>query len=349
MISADNSRSAHYLSTLAALVIILTGIKLASDLLTPMLLALFIALIVNPLVVGLGKLRIPRAAAILLVTTVVVILLMSVIAVAGESFRELASALPGYREQLIEMFGTLQNILSKRGITLEFDTLLSSIDSTSVVGVVTSTVAHMGSATSYAVLMFLTVIFMLLEVPLLHGKLQKALSAPEQQLQDIERFIAGVNRYLALKTAISILTGLLVALLLWSKGVNFFILAGLMAFFLNFIPNIGSILSAIPGVLITLLQLGAGDAVSVGIGYILINMVIGNVLEPKVLGQGLGLSSLTVFLSLIIWGWLLGPVGMLLSVPLTMSIKIFLESSQKGKGLAILLGPGVEADRVQRQ
>ena len=347
MTPADSTRPAHYLTTLAALVVILAGLKLASGLLTPMLLALFIALILNPVVHCLTLLRVPRGLAISLVVTVVVISLLSLIPMAGNSFRDLTRALPGYREQLIDMFAALQGILSSRGIPLELDTLLSSIDSNSVVGFVTSAVAHMGSATSYIVLMILTVVFMLLEVPLLHNKLEQALPSPEQQLNDIERFISGVNRYLALKTALSILTGLLVALLLWSKGINFFVLAGLTAFFLNFIPNIGSILSAIPWVLITLLQLGAGDALSVALGYLLINMVIGNFIEPKVLGKGLGLSSLTVFLSLIIWGWLLGPVGMLLSVPLTMSIKIFLESSARGKGLAILLGPGIEADQVR--
>ncbi|MGI9276512.1 MAG: AI-2E family transporter [Endozoicomonas sp.] len=344
---ADSIKPAHYLFTLAALVIILAGIKLASGLLTPMFLALFIALILSPVVHCLTRLNVPRGLAIFLVVTVVVISLLSVIPMAGNSLRELTSALPGYREQLIEMFGVLQGLLAKRGIPLELDTLLGSIDSNSVVGFVTSAVAHMGSATSYVVLMILTVVFMLLEAPLLHDKLERALPAPDQQLNDIERFISSVNRYLALKTVISILTGLLVALLLWSKGINFFILAGLTAFFLNFIPNIGSILSAIPWVLVTLLQLGIGDAVSVALGYLVINMVIGNFIEPKVLGRGLGLSSLTVFLSLIIWGWLLGPVGMLLSVPLTMCIKIFLESSARGKGLAILLGPGIEADKAE--
>jgi AI-2 transport protein TqsA len=109
---------------------------------------------------------------------------------------------------------------------------------------------------------------------------------------------------------------------------------------LNFIPNLGSIIAAVPAVLLALIQLGVGDALYTGLGYVVVNMLIGNVLEPRMMGKGLDLSTLVVFLSLVFWGWVLGPVGMLLSVPLTMTLKIALESFDDTRWVAVFLGSG---------
>jgi predicted PurR-regulated permease PerM len=120
-------------------------------------------------------------------------------------------------------------------------------------------------------------------------------------------------------------------------GVDHFLLWSVLAFLLNYIPNIGSMIAAVPAVLLALVQLGAPTAGLVALGYVLSNAIMGNVIEPKYMGRGLGLSTLVVFLSLIFWGWLLGTVGMLLSVPLTMIVKIALESSQDTRWVALLL------------
>ena len=137
----------------------------------------------------------------------------------------------------------------------------------------------------------------------------------------------------------SLITGTLVALWVTLLGIDFPLLWGLLAFLLNYIPNIGSILAAVPVMLLALVQFGVGSALLVAVGFLAINMVMGNLIEPRVLGHGVGLSPLVVFLSLVVWGWVLGPVGLLLSVPLTMTLKIALESSDETRWLAILLGP----------
>lgn len=336
------SRSSQVLLTTAAVIIILAAINLSSDIISPLLLAYFIAMILNPAITLLERIYLPRAVGVLIVISLLVLVCASLIGVVGHAAQEFSKALPGYRQELFDMIMKFENALARRSISVDFSTLFSTLDSKLLFNFATSVVSRMGSATSYIVVIILTVVFMLFEVPLLHNKLRRALPDPDLHIQDVERFVASVNRYVVLKSALSAVTGLLVTSMLYLKGIEFFVLAGLLAFFLNFIPNIGSILAAIPGILITLLQKSPADAAMVAAGYVAINMIIGNLIEPRVLGRGLGLSSLTVFLSLMIWGWLLGPIGMLLSVPLTMCIKILLESSHH-YGLAQLLGAGDEA------
>ncbi|EXJ12798.1 AI-2E family transporter [Nitrincola nitratireducens] len=147
-----------------------------------------------------------------------------------------------------------------------------------------------------------------------------------------------VNQYLVIKTTISLVTGVLVTLWLWWLDVDFPVLWGLIAMLMNYIPNVGSLIAAIPAVLLSLVQLGVSDAIFVASGYLVINIIMGNLIEPRFMGKGLGLSPLVVFLSLILWGWLFGPVGMFLSIPLTMIVKIALEQNESTRWIAIMLG-----------
>jgi predicted PurR-regulated permease PerM len=172
----------------------------------------------------------------------------------------------------------------------------------------------------------------------LKDKLHKALPNAENSLDQAGSFMRQVNTYLVIKTTISLFTGLLVGIWLWILGVDFAPLWGLIAALMNFIPNVGSILAAVPAVLLAVVQLGVPDAVLVAAGYIAVNLLMGNVLEPRFMGNGLGLSPLVVFLSLMIWGWLFGPAGMFLSIPLTMIAKIALEQNPSTRWVAIMLG-----------
>lgn len=178
---------------------------------------------------------------------------------------------------------------------------------------------------------------MLLEVPQLPAKLQQLMSRPVEGMGAIQRAIDSVSHYLVLKTAISLVTGLVVWGMLALLDVRFAFMWGLLAFALNYIPNIGSVLAAIPPILQVMVFGGLYEALIVTAGYLIINLVFGNILEPRIMGRGLGLSTLVVFLSLIFWGWLLGPVGMLLSVPLTIIVKIALEQTNGGQSIAFLL------------
>ncbi|OED43700.1 hypothetical protein ACH42_09475 [Endozoicomonas sp. (ex Bugula neritina AB1)] len=336
----------HAFSGLASLVIIIAGIKLGDALVAPLLLSLFITLLIHPVVEYLARFHIPRILGITFTLTAFVLFMVVFVGIIGQTSEDFSAALPGYKEQLVTTLKGVQVLLTERGIQVDLHTIATSLDSSSLVGLFTDMLGKLGSTMSYMLLILLMVVFMLIEAPILSNKIKATMKNSEHTLPNINRFVLSFNRYIALKTIISFITGLLVTAMLWIKGVNFYVLWGLMAFLMNFIPNIGSILAAIPGVLLTLLQLGGADALIISAGYISINIIIGNVLEPKIMGQGLGLSPLVVFLSLIIWGWLLGPVGMLLSVPLTICIRIMMESSTYWKKVAILLGPELSSDAL---
>jgi predicted PurR-regulated permease PerM len=126
---------------------------------------------------------------------------------------------------------------------------------------------------------------------------------------------------------------------MWLIGVDYPVLWGVLAFMLNFVPNIGSIIAAVPAVMLALVQWGVSSAVIVAAVYVAVQVMIGSIIEPKFMGRGLGLSTLVVFVSLVFWGWVLGPVGMLLSVPLTITVKLALDSKPETQWLGHLLGP----------
>ena len=182
---------------------------------------------------------------------------------------------------------------------------------------------------SQAFVILILVIFMLAEASALPAKLEAGLGKSDPWNDRVLKIAEDVRRYMVIKTWTSMVTGLLVTALLVVLKVDYPLLWGMIAFLFNFVPNIGSIIAAIPAVFLALLQSGTPTAATVGAGYVAINCFVSYGLEPRFMGRGLGLSPLIVFLSLLFWGWVLGPVGMFLSAPLTMIVKIVLESSEE--------------------
>jgi predicted PurR-regulated permease PerM len=167
--------------------------------------------------------------------------------------------------------------------------------------------------------------------------MRAALGSPDADLDRFSKAAREIQKYLGLKTAISAVTGLLIGAWVAVLGLDFALTWGFLAFLLNFIPNIGSIIAAAPAVLLALVQLGLAKAILVAAGFVVVNVVLGNLVEPQLMGRTLGMSTLVIFLSLVFWGWLWGPVGMFLSVPLTMILKIGMENSRDLKPVAIML------------
>lgn len=329
----------------AALVVILTGIQAASAILVPFLLSVFIAIVCNPLIHWLMRRRLPQWAALSAVLILIILLGLLLAGLIGRSLTDLTRLQPEYRQQLGGQIGWIVEKLAAFNIHLDRQQLMESLNPNALMSMTIRLLSGLGGVMGNLFLILLTVTFMLLEASSISVKIHLALHDPEMKLRQIDQFLAAVNRYLAIKTLISLGTGLAVGILLWALDVRYFVLWSVVAFLLNYIPNIGSIIAALPVIAQVIVFQGPMTALLVTTGYLVINTITGSVIEPRWMGRDLGLSTLVVFLSLIFWGWLLGTVGMLLSVPLTMIVKIALESTEEGRWLAVLLGPAQELER----
>ena len=334
------------LLTIAALVIIAASMKAAQEVIVPFLLAAFIATIAAPPVFWLERLRVPSILAISGVMVGIVLALVGVAALVFQSGNAFTSRLPFYQQRVSELIGEIIAWLREVGIDVDADLALSYFNPGTALELAGSILRALGGVMSDGFFILLMVIFILAEASSFPGKLAHILKEPEKNMPYFKRFAINVNRYIAIKTSTSLTTGVVVSLSLMFIGVDFPILWGLLAFLLNYVPTIGSIIAAVPVVLLALIQLGPASALAVTGVYLAINIAMGNVIEPRYMGRGLGLSTLVVFLSLVVWGWLLGPVGMFLSVPLTMTAKIALEANPSTAWIAILLGPA-ESDAVR--
>ena len=215
---------------------------------------------------------------------------------------------------------------------------LFKFEAATIIDLMRNLLTQLGSILTDGFMIYLTMVFILLEASILPGKIKAAMSNSPETFENLASVSDDVKKYLAIKTAVSLATGILITIWLTILGVKYPIVWGLIAFLLNFVPSIGSIIAAIPACALAFVQLGLGPMGLVALGYLIVNVLIGNIIEPRLMGQRLGLSTLVVFLSLIFWGWILGPMGMLLSVPLTMTVKIALQSHPDTQKFAILLG-----------
>jgi predicted PurR-regulated permease PerM len=330
-----------YLLNCASLVVIVAGLKLAGQVLVPLLIAVFMAIVCLPLVQRLQRQRVPRALAILLVLSGLISLLTGFGFVVGGSADELTQVLPGYRDRFQGVTATFSNWLHTHGIEVSPDALVTRFDKP-ILALISEGAKAVAAVVSNTLLVVLTTLFILFEAEGFPAKFRAAFHRPDSDLERFHRFARDMQTYLGVKTATSMATGLIIGLFVWALDIDFPLLLGLMAFLLNFIPTLGSIIAAIPAVMLAIISPGGGTVFLVIGGYAGVNVSIGNLLEPQLMGKELGLSPMVVFLSLVFWGWVWGPVGMLLSVPLTMVGKIFLAHTEGFSWVAVLLGDSVE-------
>ena len=319
---------------IASVVVIGAGIKLSAPLLAPVLVAGFIAIVTAPIVLSLCDRGMPRFIA-------VSIGLLLDVAAASAFGLPLAGALatfservPIYASTLGERIEAFELWLASRGIFVE--SIYDFSEPARLVNLATEAAQYAASLVSQIVLVLLIVAFMLFEATGLRERLARIASSA--RIADLSASVQEINTYLVAKTIMSVITGLLVFAWCWWCDLDVPVLWGLLATLLNFIPTVGQIIAAVPAIALALIQLGPGPALVVATGYGGINLVIGAV-EPRVMGHALGLSPLAVLLSMVVWGWLLGPIGALLSAPLTMAIKHSLSQSDQLLWMAELLGP----------
>jgi AI-2 transport protein TqsA len=343
------TKASQILLTIAAFIVVVAGMSAAKTILVPFLLAAFIAIISAPPLFWLQRKGLPTWVALLVVILGVLVIGLVVVGLVGSSVKDFSKDLPVYETKLRQQTSQIVGWLEKLGVDISGLALSEIFNPGAAMKLVATLLNSLGNVLTNGFLILMTVIFMLLEASSFPEKMRRILGDPKSSLSPFDNFISNVKHYMAIKTVISLSTGIFVALWLAIIGVNYPMLWGLLAFALNYVPNIGSIIAAVPALLLAIIQLGLFKALLTAVGYVGINLIMSNVIEPRFMGRGLGLSTLVVFLSLLFWGWVLGPVGMLLSVPLTITAKIALESRDDTRWIAVLLGPeGLSGARIDR-
>ncbi len=326
------------LVTIAACIVIVAGMRAASSILVPFFLATFIAIITGPFMFWLVRRGVPRTIALVLAIGAVVVAVVLLGGLIGSSMKRLTADLPAYDAKFRESVEYTFTWLEEIGVDTSSMDISGLFNPAAVMKIVVGGLKNFQKALTNGFLIIMTVTFMLAEATHLRDKIRVIIGYRDNSLGGFDHFLDSVNRYLAIKTVLSAATGVLVTIFLLVMGLGYPVLWGLMSFLLNYIPSIGSIIAAIPAILLAVVQLGFFKTGIIAVGYLIINISLSSFIEPRYMGKGLGLSTLVVFLSLIFWGWVLGPVGMLLSVPLTMTVKIALDSKEETRWLSILLG-----------
>ncbi|MDR0870700.1 MAG: AI-2E family transporter [Planctomycetaceae bacterium] len=366
-----------FLLTTASVFIIFAGLKLSQSLVAPFLLAVFFALVLMPPLRWLKRKGLSDAVAVFTLSSLVFLFGLGMILVFSSSLTNFAGKLPEYQKkttaaitmlddwlntaadkfrQVEKNLPTLPAILeqteNETSTTVAVSqpekkektfSLLSIVQLDTIMGYVKTSVAGLLNFATVSSLIAVLVIFMLFEAAQLPQKVQEAFAGQDLSNEYFKKIAADTWNYTKIKTVISFLTGAATAAGLWFLGVEYPLLWGILMFFLNYIPNIGQFIAGVPPVLLAFIDQGAGTAVAAAVWITIVNTFFGYGIEPKYLGEGLGISSLVVLISLVFWGWLLGPIGMFLSAPLTMVMKIVLQHIPSTRWLAVLLSNRADA------
>lgn len=347
---------ARVLVTAAAAVIVLFGLQHARDFLVPILLAGFLAVISYSVTGILRKyLRFPHWLAVL--TTVIFdgAVMFGIIRLVNFLIQDFKHTLQGdFADRAVALYNNTLDSLSRMGMEQQAQELARSpqeiMDMMGSAQMLHFTQTLTGQVVSYmstTTLVLILMTFLLSEAPLFLRNLRRLPNSTKGKTELINALL-GIQRYLFIKTVSSAATGVLAWVLCTIMGVPFAFLWAVLAFLLNYIPTIGSIVAAVPPIVLALVMGGWGDCFIVAVGYIIINCGIGNGIEPIFLGKQFGIATSLVLLSVLFWGWLLGPAGMFLAVPMTVLMKLALENSRDLSWVATFISDDSSSTKQQQ-
>jgi predicted PurR-regulated permease PerM len=317
--------------------IILATFKFASELIVPFLIAISLAIILSPLLTYLERKRIPKVLSLVFIIIVSFIPTIILGGYIGEEVKDFAN---NFQETKQKFNAILEKwTLSMNGFGLEVtqEEIHKILEKNNLGKIVKNFAAQVGSQFSNIFLIFFMVAFMLMESDFFYNKMIKITNNYGRDIEDGMKIIEKIKSYFLIKVKTSFITAVWILVVLWYFDVSYFYLWATLVFFLNFIPVIGSIIAAIPPIAMALIDQTAMTALWVAVWYMVINTVVGNILEPRIMGKGLGLSPLVIFLSMTFWGWIFGPAGMILSVPLTMVVQFLFDQYRETQWIALLL------------
>ncbi|NVJ52409.1 MAG: AI-2E family transporter [Campylobacteraceae bacterium] len=333
----DSVNIRHYFFYLATLVVIIAGLKVASEIVVILFLAIFISSIFSTLLRYLERKHIPRAISYVLVISIFVLLSLLLAYIVNISLKNFILNLPQYEKQLQGLVVQIIALGESYGVVVDKNMILDALNFSSFFGFTTNIIGSIGTFLSKFLLIVIGIAFILAESKSFEKKLKVIFKQKRKELEHFKEFSHNIQKYFLVKTTTSFLTGFIIAICLIFFQVDYPVLWGVIAMLFNFVPVVGSIIAAIPAVLLSLVSLDLNTTIALIVFYVVINISISNIIEPKLMGKELGLSPLVIFFSLILWGWVLGIVGMFLAVPITMTLKIAFSTNTSTQWIAVLM------------
>ena len=342
--STQSQRSpvARFTVILAAGFIVIAGLQAASTIVSPLLLAVFLAILIDPVLERLRDRGLPNWLAFLVLFLAVLLIGLGVIFFIYLSLTQLQANVPVYKENLTGIFKSVEQALSAQGFDISSIETKGAFNPETIAKTSASVLGVLLSELSTTLLVLLLLIFLLSEAPGFPDKARRALGEESPILERMGTFSRNVRTYMRVRTISNLFVGVAFTVLLLVLGVDSAFLWGFLAFTLSYIPTIGLVLASVPAIALALLEQGLTTAIIVTIGVLILNGISDNYISPKLSAQELELSPFAVFFSFIFWAWVLGPIGALLSVILTVGIKTVFEAYAETHGFAVLLGPVVE-------
>ena len=332
------------LMTLASIIIIFAGLKAANSVVVPFLLATFIAIVTSPVLDALEKIKIPRTISFIFVAFLLLGFLAFIGSVAVTTMFDFLGQLPEFNKKFQVLLSEWMEKLNNTDFRdmIVFDPNMFNLESNKIITTTSSLVRKTGSMMSMWLFILLLVAFMLFETRVMQEKVKYLSRKYSNAVVFVNSFVYNLKRYLFIKTIVSVATGLIIGFGLYYLGIPYAVLWGIVAFIMNYIPTIGSFVAAVPAVFVALISGNFSDTIWVVVLYIATNTIFGVILEPRLVGEELGISTITVLFSLLLWGYVLGMGGLFLAVPLTMTIQIALKINPKTEFIAVMLSNKAE-------
>jgi AI-2 transport protein TqsA len=329
----------------AAIVIVVFGLKFSSDVLAPIFFAATLAILFSPLLRWLEKKGLPAGLALLVMVLGLGCFIVIMVIILTVSLKRLALRLPVYQELLHQRIDTLGTALANIGIDLQ-DTLNSFVTNSSVALAKTAINVTLGVlGNSISIVFFLFLLFlMLVESKPIATKFQTSLQTGNNFVLQLGNYTKQIQKQYRIQAMSNLLSAVAITVELLLFRVDFAVLWGFLAFILGFIPNVGLIIACLPAIIIALILYGWGTALAVLAIGIALNAAMDNAVTPRIMGKGLNLPVLLVFLSFLFWSWVFGFIGALLAIPATLFVKTLFQGRQETRFFVVLLSGEVDSD-----
>lgn len=324
------------------MIIIISGLRAGAEILGPFILSIFFAILIHPALEWLRYKGLPNWLSFFILFLTVAIAGMVFLLFFYLSLGQLQENLPIYENRLSELTTSIVSQLQERGVNVSNINQISALNPERLAGAAAGFISVLFGQLSVAFLVLLLLLFLLSEAPVFPDKVSKAFGANNPAINKLATFSKSIKTYSRIRTVSNLFVGVTFTILLLILGVDLAFLWGFLAFLLSYIPTIGLVLAAVPAVILALLEQSVSTAIIVTIGVIIINGISDSIIAPRLSARELELSAFVVFFSFIFWGWVFGPVGAVLSVILTLGIKLVLAAYPETRGYSILLGASDE-------